>query len=118
MTHAGIRMGASLALLAALGVAKAATPAGGPGTLYAKNCQSCHAVDGKGNPKMVKALKVTPADLDLLDGASLKKNDADLARIIAEGANKKMLAYGKKLVPAQINDLIAFIRGMVKPATR
>ncbi len=99
---------------AAVGAEKTA-PAG-PVALYAKNCQSCHAPDARGNPKMVKALKVQAADLDLLDEASLKDTVEAWARDVADGVKPKMPAYGKKLTAQQIKDLVAYIRGLVKPA--
>lgn len=110
--------GTLLGLMVALAAARieAADKAGpaGPVTLYAKNCQSCHGPDGKGNPKMVKALKVDAAQLDLVDAASLK--DTEWIKDITEGIKPKMPAYGKKLTADQIKELVAFIRGLAKPA--
>jgi len=84
--------------------------------VYAKNCLNCHAKDGTGNPKMVKAMKVELAALDLVDADTLKETDDALAQAIADGLNKKMPAYGKKLTAVQIKDLVAYIRGLAKPA--
>ena len=114
-------MKTTLGIMAAVWLAGSAAAAektapAGPVTLYAKNCQSCHAPDAKGNPKMVKALKVEAAQLDLVDEASLKEAEAVWIKDITEGIKPKMPAYGKKLTAEQIKDLVAFIRGLAKPA--
>lgn len=86
---------------------------------WVKSCKSCHGEDGRGNAKMAKALKVDPALLDVTRGATGKKTDAVLADVIAtglvDGKKTKMPAYGKKLKPAEIQDLVALIRGFAAP---
>lgn len=96
--------------------ARAADAPAGADKVYAKNCQSCHAKDATGNPKMVKALKVELAALNLVDADTLKEGDDALAKSITEGLNKKMPAYGKKLTAEQIKELVGYIRGLAKPA--
>ncbi len=77
---------------------------------YAKSCASCHGKDGKGNPKMAKALKVDIMALDLTDAATRAKPDAALIKVTADGVGKTMPAYGKKLKPEEIAALIAYVR--------
>ena len=102
------------AVLGLAGAAGAAEPAGAA-KLYAKNCQSCHGPDGKGSPKMVQVLKVKPEDLNLLDAATLKRDDAALAKSVADGIKPKMPAYGKKLSARDIGTLVAYVRGLAAP---
>jgi len=109
-----IAVGLTMAWVAA--GARAADAPAGVDKVYAKNCQSCHAKDATGNPKMVKALKVELAALDLVDADTLKQSDEALGKTIAEGLNKKMPAYGKKLTAAQIKDLVSYVRSLAKPA--
>lgn len=106
---------AGFGLAAAAQAADAAKPADA-GTLYVKQCASCHGKDGAGNAKMAKMLKADPAALNLVDEASLAKSDADLAKIVAEGSptNKKMAAYGKKLKADQIAAIVAHVRSLKK----
>ena len=55
-------------------------------TLYEKNCAGCHGADGKGNPTMAKligdkGLNITGKDI-------ARKSEAQLLKLIAEGAGK------------------------------
>jgi len=96
---------------AATGSAPAA--AGGAAATWTKSCKSCHGDDAKGNPKMLKALKVDAAAIDLTDAPTQGKSDADLTGIVTNGsANKKMTAFGKKLKPEEITGLVAYIRSL------
>lgn len=89
------------AALAALTVASAF--AGGAETYKAK-CAMCHGADGHGG-------KIAPMDLA---GADVqKKSDADLTKIISDGAGK-MPAYKAKLSAAEIKGTVEFIRSLKK----
>ena len=79
--------------------------------LYAAKCASCHAKDAKGNPAMAKAFKMEPEKLNLLAEASLKKTDAELAKITTDGSGK-MPAYKGKLSDADIKGLVGYIRSL------
>src|SRR6185503_5538827 len=83
-----------------------AAEAGSAEKLYVKSCQSCHGADGKGAAKMAKMLKVELAALNLVDVETQKDSDDQLTTEIADGVNKKMPAYGKKLTALQIKDLV------------
>jgi len=114
MKITAIAVGLTMAWVAA--GARAADAPAGVDKVYAKNCQSCHAKDATGNPKMVKALKVELAALNLVDADTLKESDDALAKSITEGLNKKMPAYGKKLTAEQVKELVAYVRSLAKPA--
>ena len=77
--------------------------------IYKTNCTLCHAVDGSGNSPSGKALKSE----DLRSDVVQKKSDADLAAAITNGKGK-MPAFGKKLKPEDIAQLVAYIRALPK----
>jgi cytochrome c6 len=77
--------------------------------LYKTHCVLCHAPDGSGSSPSGKALKA----LDLRSELIQKKTDAELAALIANGKGK-MPAFGKKLKPDQIAQLVAYIRALPK----
>lgn len=104
------------ALLAAVVLLPALARAGEAEKFYAAKCAMCHAKDGKGNEKMVKMLKTTAADLNLIDEGTLAKKDADLAKLILDGKNK-MPAYKDKLKGVTVDELVAYFRGL-KPSAK
>ena len=76
------------------------------------NCAKCHGADGKGQTKVGKKLSVKDYT-DAKVQAELK--DADMAKAIAGGVKdttgkEKMKAYSGELSPAEITDLVAYIR--------
>jgi mono/diheme cytochrome c family protein len=77
--------------------------------LYKANCVVCHAADGSGNSPSGKALKAK----DLRSDEVQKKSDAELADGIAKGQGK-MPAFGKKLKPEQIQQLVSYVRQLAK----
>ena len=76
---------------------------------YKTNCVLCHAVDGSGSSPSGKALKAQ----DLRSDAVQKKSDAELTASITNGKGK-MPAFGKKLKPDDIAQLVAYIRALPK----
>jgi mono/diheme cytochrome c family protein len=81
--------------------------------IYAKDCQSCHAVDGKGGRVKLddgKTLKVP----SFREGHALKHSDADFVRQINQGGDG-MPAFKDKLSAAQRDELIRFIRQEFQP---
>jgi cytochrome c6 len=76
---------------------------------YKAKCAGCHGADGKGNTGPGKALGVH----DFTSADVTKMSDADLTGIITSGKNK-MPSYGKSLKAADIEALVAFIRGLSK----
>ena len=77
--------------------------------LYKTNCAMCHAADGSGNSPSGKALKAK----DLRSDEVQKKSDAELIEGISKGQGK-MPAFGKKLKPEQIQQLVSYVRQLAK----
>lgn len=77
--------------------------------LYKIHCVLCHAPDGSGSSPTGKALKAEDLRSELIQ----KKTDAQLAAAITNGKGK-MPAFGKKLKPDQIAQLVAYIRALPK----
>ena len=77
--------------------------------MYKANCVLCHAPDGSGTSPSGKALKAK----DLRSDEVQKKSDEDLAEVITQGKGK-MPAFGKKLKPDVIKQLVTFIRALPK----
>jgi mono/diheme cytochrome c family protein len=76
---------------------------------YKTHCVLCHAPDGSGSAPTGKALKAEDLRSELIQ----KKTDAELAAAITNGKGK-MPAFGKKLKPDQIAQLVAYIRALPK----
>src|ERR1700730_19468681 len=70
--------------------------------LYKTKCAACHGPDGKGETAIGKANKLR----DLGSPEVQKQSDTDVTGVITNGKNK-MPAYGKRLKPEQIKDLVA-----------
>ena len=94
----GIAAVASTALVAADAAAGKA--------LYAQKCKACHAEDGKGNPAIAKALKVTLRPLGSKEVQA--KADGELAKTITAGTGKMKAVNG--VSAAQAGDIVAFVR--------
>jgi cytochrome c6 len=77
--------------------------------IYKTNCVLCHAPDGSGSSPSGKALKAQ----DLRSEVVQKKSDDELTEAITKGRGK-MPAFGKKLKPDDIKQLVAFIRALPK----
>ncbi len=77
--------------------------------IYKTNCVLCHAADGSGNSPSGKALGAK----DLASSEVRKKTDTELTDVIARGKGK-MPAFGAKLKPDDIKQLVAYIRAMPK----
>jgi mono/diheme cytochrome c family protein len=77
--------------------------------LFKSKCVMCHGEDGSGNTPSGKALKAK----DLRSDEVQKNSDAELTEVIIKGGNK-MPAFGQKLKPDQIQQLVAYIRHLGK----
>ena len=77
--------------------------------VYKANCVLCHAADGSGNSSSGKALGAK----DLRSAEIQKKTDEELTGLITTGKGK-MPAFGKKLQPEDIKQLVAYIRSLPK----
>jgi len=89
--------------------------------VFAKECQSCHGVDGKGGPVKLEdgtRLRVP----NLCEGHALRHPDSDFHKQIVEGGDG-MPSFKTKLSSQQVDDMIKFIRqefqgGMMPPAEK
>ena len=89
--------------------------------VFAKECQSCHGIEGKGGPVKLEdgtRLRVP----SLREGHALRHPDSDFRKQIIEGGDG-MPSFKTKLSAPQIDDLIRFIRqefqgGMTPPAEK
>lgn len=77
--------------------------------LYKTNCVLCHAADGSGSSSSGKALGAK----DLRSAEVQKQTDAALSEFITKGKGK-MPAFGAKLTPDDIKQLVAYIRELPK----
>ncbi len=81
-------------------------------------CASCHGKDGKGQGPAAKAMKLKASDWT--DKAAMENlTDDFLNEIIANGGkavnkSNRMPAYSKKLKPAEVADLVAYVRSFAK----
>jgi cytochrome c6 len=76
-------------------------------TIYKARCASCHGADGSGSTSMGKAMKLR----DLRSAEVQKQTDKELFTVTADGKGK-MPGYKAKLSEADINALVAFMRGL------
>jgi mono/diheme cytochrome c family protein len=77
---------------------------------YDKACVSCHGADGKGNPAMVKVLG--EKGLNIVGKETRAKKDAELLKIIAEGAGK--MPASKNLSAQEQKDALNYSRSLAK----
>ena len=77
--------------------------------LFKSKCSLCHGDDGSGATPTGRALKAK----DLRSDEVQKNSDPELTDIITKGRNK-MPAFGQKLKPDQIQQLVAYIRHISK----
>jgi mono/diheme cytochrome c family protein len=77
--------------------------------VYKTNCVLCHAADGSGSSPSGKALGAK----DLASSEVQEKSDMELNEVITRGKGK-MPAFGAKLKPDDIKQLVAYIRSMAK----
>jgi cytochrome c6 len=77
--------------------------------VYKTNCVLCHGADGSGSTPSGKALGAK----NLASDEVQKKTDAELTDILTKGKGK-MPAFGKKLKPDDLTQLITYVRKMAK----
>jgi len=89
--------------------------------VFAKNCQSCHGVDGKGGPvKLDDGTRLRVPSFR--EGHAVRHPDSDFRKQILEGGDG-MPSFKTKFSSQQVDDLIKFIRqefqgGMTPPAEK
>jgi cytochrome c6 len=104
MIQAGVFLLLALAICA--GPARADDAAA---TLFKTKCAACHGPDGAGKTPAGAAMKVR----DLRADEVQKQSDADLTATVTKGKNK-MPAFGGKLQKEEIDQLVAYVRGLAK----
>ena len=77
--------------------------------VFKAKCVSCHGPDGKGDTAAGKATKAR----DLSSEEVKKESDATWTEIITKGKNK-MPPYDKKISDAEVKDVIAYMRTLIK----
>jgi len=77
--------------------------------LFKSKCSLCHGDDGSGATPTGRALKAK----DLRSDEVQKNSDTELTEVITKGRNK-MPAFGQKLKPEQIQQLVGYIRHIAK----
>ncbi|MBI2403619.1 MAG: cytochrome c [Gemmatimonadetes bacterium] len=108
-----MRIFALLLVLVALGGRTAAAQQGGK-AVYDRLCAACHGALGLGDGAAAKALKPPPtsfADPKFL----AERTDEQLAAAVANG-KPPMPPFSRQLSPAQIKELVAYIRQLGAPA--
>ncbi len=80
-----------------------------PAALFKSKCALCHGEDASGSTPTGRALKAK----DLRSDEVQKNTDAELTEVITKGRNK-MPAFGQKLKPDQIQQLVGYIRHLGK----
>lgn len=74
---------------------------------YAKHCEACHGPEGVGGLVKVENKQIKVASLKA--DHAMKHRDDVLVKIIS-GGEEEMPAFKDKLTPAEIQDLVKFIR--------
>lgn len=99
-------------LIAVLMLAATAALADDAPTLWTGKCKSCHAENGNGDTKVGREKKIS----DLSAAAwQAKHSDGQIRDVIKNGVpDTKMKAYADKLSDAEIDALVAHIRGFKK----
>jgi mono/diheme cytochrome c family protein len=107
-------MKSSLKLLvagAAFAAAAALTHAAPAAENWDNHCAKCHGADGKGQTNIGKKLKVknytdAKVQAELTDDAMTKA----ISEGVMENAKERMKGFKDELSPAEIKDLVAYIR--------
>lgn len=115
----GVVLGLIIPFLLVSGKAFAQGDSEAGGKFYKSlKCAACHGKDGKGQGPAAKAMKIKTTDWT--DKTIMEKlKDDFLKDIISKGGkalnkSKRMPSYSKKLKPADIQDLVAYIRSLSK----
>ena len=76
-------------------------------TNYAKNCEGCHGPEGQGGQVKIdnKQIKVPSLHAE----HAIKHTDAEITDFITNG-HEEMPAFKDKLTPAEVTELVRFVR--------
>ena len=87
-----------------------AADAGSGKAVYEKSCVGCHGADGKGNAAMAKVLG--EKGLNIVGADTTKKSDAQLLKVLAEGAGK--MPAQKSLSKDDQKQVLGHVRSLAK----
>jgi len=104
-----ILLSAAIALALPTALAFAAESDAGK-AVYDKNCAGCHAADGTGNLALAKTLG--EKGLNIVTKETKAKSDAELLKIIVEGAGK--MPPSKKLSADEHKAVLRYSRSLAK----
>jgi mono/diheme cytochrome c family protein len=80
---------------------------------YEEECKGCHLMNGAAAPTVAKKMKAKGVNMrDLKDKAVQAQTDAEWRKMIVEGIGK--MEAVKALGPADVNNVIAFMRTLKK----
>lgn len=77
--------------------------------VFASNCSVCHGTDGSANTPIGKNMKIP----DLRSREIQAQTDKQLVDIVTNGKGK-MMPFKARLTPAQIQEVVAFLRELPK----
>jgi len=81
--------------------------------IYEKNCVICHGAQGKGDGPAGAMMNPHPSDFTSPE--SKKKSDPELLKTIESGRpGTPMAGWKERLSPQQIQDVLAYVRGLGK----
>ena len=98
-----------VAVLLFVGLMSLAGYADSGADVYKAKCAMCHGADGTPPAAMAKSMGIK----DMKSPDVQKESDADLKTAIEKGKGK-MTGFAGKLTPAQIDDVVKYIRTMKK----
>ena len=78
--------------------------------IFNKSCVGCHGANGKGNPAMAKVLG--EKGLNIVGADTTKKSDAQLLKVLAEGAGK--MPAQKSLSKDDQKQVLGHVRSLAK----
>ncbi|HUX67208.1 MAG TPA: cytochrome c [Terriglobales bacterium] len=111
MTPSQYTLAALIAAVLGTGALAPRARAQGAEDLYQHKCAICHGNDGAGHTMKGRKLKVK----DLSSAAVQKLTDAQIAQVIAKGKKPNMDGFAGDFTPAQIADLVKYVRTFAKP---
>jgi mono/diheme cytochrome c family protein len=79
--------------------------------IYARNCITCHGMDGKGDTDVTKALPIKPNDFTL-GKFKFGNSDGEIFSVIKHATKSGMVPYAEKLKEPQIWHLVNYVRSL------
>jgi cytochrome c6 len=99
----------SAGILCCLALPSAMQAQSEPAKLFKTNCVQCHSANGSGDTAAGKAFHAK----DLRSAEVQKQTDEELTEVITKGKGK-MPAFGAKIKPDDVKNLVAYLRALPK----